>query len=65
VGHVERIGGGQAYTGFWWENLRERDNLGNTGVDEMIILKWIFSKENVGVWTGSSLLRLRTGDWHL
>jgi hypothetical protein len=21
------------YTGFWWENLRERDNLKNTGVE--------------------------------
>jgi hypothetical protein len=29
---------------FWWGNLRERDHLGNLGVDEKIILKWIFNK---------------------
>jgi hypothetical protein len=30
-----------------------------------IILRWIFRKWNVGVWTGSSLLRIGTGDGHL
>ena len=30
------------YTGFWLENLRERDHLGDPGVDGRIILKWIF-----------------------
>jgi hypothetical protein len=24
AGHVERIGRGEVYTGFWWGNLRER-----------------------------------------
>jgi len=32
----------EAYTGFWWGNLRERDHLGDPGVDVRIILKWIF-----------------------
>jgi len=36
-----------AYTEFWWGNLRERD----PGVDGWIILKWIFGKWDVGVWT--------------
>jgi len=37
-----------AYTGFWWGNLRERDYLGDPGVDWRIILKWIFRKRGVG-----------------
>jgi hypothetical protein len=35
---------GEAYTGFWWGNLRERDHLENQGVDGRIILRWIFRK---------------------
>ena len=30
---------GEAYTGFWWGNLRERDHLGDLGIDGRIILK--------------------------
>ena len=49
VGHVERegeesMGRGEAYTGFWWGNLRERDHLEDRGVDGRIILRWIFRK---------------------
>jgi len=29
---------GEAYTGFWWGNLKERAHLGNPGVDGRIIL---------------------------
>jgi len=35
---------GEAYTGFWWENLTERDHLGDPGIDGRIILRWIFRK---------------------
>jgi len=38
--------------GFWWGNLRERDNLGDPGLDGRITLRWIFRKWDVGVWTG-------------
>jgi hypothetical protein len=31
--------------------------LGDPGVDGRIILRWIFRKWDVGVWTGSSWLR--------
>jgi hypothetical protein len=32
------------HTGFWWEDLREGDHLGDPGVDGRIILKWICKK---------------------
>jgi hypothetical protein len=30
-------GRGRTYTGFWWENMRERGHLGDPGVDGKII----------------------------
>jgi len=45
VRSMQRVWGrGQAYTGVWWGNLRERDHLGDPGVDGRIILRWIFRK---------------------
>jgi len=41
-------GRGEAYTGFWWENLRERDHLEDPGVGGRIILRRIFGKWDVG-----------------
>jgi len=39
--HVARMGEGrgEAYTGFWWGNLREKDLLGYPDVDGRIILR--------------------------
>jgi hypothetical protein len=37
---------------FWWGNLRERSHLENPGVYGRIILRWIFRKWEVGLWTG-------------
>jgi len=56
---------GEAYTGFWWGNLKERDHLGDPGVNARIILRWIFRKWDVGVCTASSWLRIGTGGGHL
>jgi len=39
----------------------ERENLGDPGVVGRIILILIFSKWNVGAWTGSSWLRRGAG----
>jgi len=36
--------GGEVYTGFWCRNLRERDHLGDPGIDRRIILRLIFRK---------------------
>jgi len=52
-------------TRFWRGNLGERDNWGDPGIDKRIILRWIFRKWDVGVWTGSSWLRIGTGSGHL
>jgi hypothetical protein len=44
---------------------RERDHWGDPGVDGRIILRWIFKKWDVVVWTGLSWLRIETGGGHL
>jgi hypothetical protein len=64
-GHVARMGEKNVYTGFWWGNLRERNHLGNTGVDGRNILRWIFRKSDVGEWTGLRWIRIGTGGRHL
>jgi len=48
-----------------WGNLKERDRWGDPDLDGRIILRWILMKWNVGVWTGSSWLRIGTGAGHL
>jgi hypothetical protein len=50
---------------FWWGNLRGRNHLGEPGVDGRIILKLIFMKCDVRLWTGSIWLRIGTGGGHL
>jgi len=65
AGHVVLMGERRGNTGFWWENLRERDRLGDTVVDGKIILRCIFRRWDVRVWTGSSWLRIGTDGCHL
>jgi hypothetical protein len=55
------MGRGEAYTGFWWGNVREREHLGVPGIDGNIMLRLIFNKWDVGLWTGSIWLRIGTG----
>jgi len=59
------MGRGEVNTGFWWGNPRKRDHLEDSGVDGRTILRWIFRKWDVGIWTGSSWLRIGTGVGHL
>jgi hypothetical protein len=44
----------QDFGGFWWGNLRIKDHWVDPGVDGRIILRRIFRKWDVGVWTRSS-----------
>jgi len=57
--------GGEAYTGFSWGNLRERDHLEYPGLGGRVKLRWFFGKWDVGAWTGSSWLRVGTGGGHV
>jgi len=46
------------------EIVEGENHLGDQDVDGRIILRWIFRKWDVGVWTGSSWLRIGTGGGH-
>jgi len=48
------------YTVFWWGNVKE-----DPGVDGKKILRWIFRKWDMGVWTRLIWLRKGTGGGHL
>ena len=53
-------GRGQAYSGFRCGTMREREHLEEPCVDGRIILRWIFRKWDVGLWTGLIWLRIVT-----
>ena len=53
------------YKWFWWRNQREGNHLEDPGLDGSIIVRWIFRKWDVGVWTGLFWIRIWTGSGHL
>jgi len=59
------MGRGERYSGFWWGNGRERGYLGKRGADGRIILKWIFKKWELVLWSGLIWFRIGTVFWHL
>jgi hypothetical protein len=63
VWHVWEIR--QVPTEFWWGYLRERDQLGDLGVDGRVIIDWIFKKLDAQAWTGFIWLRLGTNGGRL
>jgi hypothetical protein len=46
--HVARMGKGEAYSWFWWGNLRERGKWEDLGIDVRIILRCISKVGCVG-----------------
>ena len=66
AGHIACMGERKRrIQGFGGGNLKERDHLGDPGVEGKIILRWIFTKWDVVEWSGSSRLRTGTGGGHL
>jgi hypothetical protein len=63
AGHVARVRNGRGVYRIFVGNLSERDNWEDPEVDWKI-LRWIFRKWDVGVWTGLSWLRMETGCGH-
>jgi len=65
VGHIARMGKRRGVYRVLVGNMRENDHCEDPGVDGKMILRWIFRKWDVAVWTGSSWLRLGSGVGHL
>jgi hypothetical protein len=63
---MKNYGGGERRVqSFGGKNLREKDHWGDPGIDGRIILRCIFRKWDVGVWTRLSWLRIGTGGGRL
>jgi hypothetical protein len=54
VGYVALMRERRGVYSVWWGNLMGRVQLGDTGADGKVILKWNFRKWVMGVRTGSS-----------
>ena len=66
AGHVARLGESRGvYRVLVGKPEGERENLGDPGVDGVIILRWIFSKLDVEKWAGLIWLRMGTVGGHL
>ena len=65
AGHVALMGEERGCIVSWWGNWRERDHWGDLGVDVWIILGWISSRWDVGIWTGLGWPRIETGGGRL
>jgi len=48
-----------------WDTCEKETPLGDPAVDRRTVLRWIFRKWDVGVWNGSSRLRIGTVGGHM
>ena len=66
TGHVAHVGERRGvHTVLVGGHLSERYHFADPGIDRKIILRWIFWKWDVRVWTGSSWLSIGTGGGHM
>jgi hypothetical protein len=65
AGHVSRIGEERWVHRVLVRKPEGKNHWGEPGENWRIILRWIFRKRHVGVWTGLSWLRIGTGCGHL
>ena len=62
AGHLARMKErGKAYIGLLCKNRKEREHMGDPDVEGKIILRWIFRKWDVELWTGSGWLSIGKG----
>jgi len=61
AGHVALVGEWRGAYRVLVGKHEGKNHLGDTGVDGRFILRWIFRKWDVGLWTGSIWLRIGTG----
>jgi hypothetical protein len=54
-------GGGRGVYRVLVGNLKEGNHLEDPGVDERVILRWVFRKWDVGAWTGTMRFRIGRG----
>ena len=65
AGHVARMGEGRGVYGALVGKLEGKRSLRNPDADGRIIIRWIFRKWDVWVWTGSIWFKIGTGGGHL
>ena len=63
--HVVRMGKKKSLFRVLVGKPEEREHLKDPGVDGRIILRWIFRKGNVWVWTGLGWIRIGIGGGHV
>jgi hypothetical protein len=65
AGHVTRMGQGRGVYRVLVGKPEGKYHWRDQGIDGRLILRWIFSKWDVGVWTGLSWLKIGTCGEHL